>query len=86
MTGKRGRKAITHLNNQIYDHYIRYCETISSTLQIELMRENRHQLYEISSESDDYSVVTLERSERCPSSMLRKYPRHETVNFIKLNQ
>ena len=50
------------------------------------MRENRHQLYEISSESDDYSVVNRERSERCPTSILRKYLRHETVNFIKLKQ
>ena len=85
-TGQRGRKAIAHLNNQIYDRYARYCETIGSTPQIELMRENRHQLHEISSESDDYSVLNRERSKRCPTSILRKYPKHETVNFIKLKQ
>ena len=50
------------------------------------MRENRHQMNDVSSESDDYSVIKKERSERCPTAILKKYPKHETVNFIKLKQ
>ena len=84
-TGQRGRKAVVHLNNLIYDRLARYCESIGSTPSIEIMKFNRKFFAEEISDSDDNSAVA-DKLEKCPTTILRKYPKHHTVNFIKLRQ
>ena len=83
---KGGRKAVAHINSQIYEGYARYCESFGSTPQIKVMRHNSQLLQEIDSDSDDYSVTHNSRSEKCAMAILKKFSKFETVNFIKMRQ
>ena len=80
-----GRKRIAELNIEIYNRFFHYCETLNTTPLQEFQRNN-HESWINNNQSDGESQASRIIQDKCPTSALRRFRKHKTVNLIRLKQ
>ena len=81
---QHGKKQVEQINIDIYNCFFHYCELIGST-SLQEFQQNNHESW-ISNNSGGESHANHVKQDRCPTAMLRKFKRHETMNSIRLEQ
>ena len=68
----------------IYNRFFNYCESLGTTP----LREFNENIYEswINVSSDNESQISHLKTEKCPTNILKKFKKHESVNLIRLKQ
>ena len=82
---QQGRKSIAKLNTQIYNRFFHYCETLGTT-PLKEYQQNNHESWLNNNLSDGESQLSQKKQQKCPLSALKKFKKHETVNYIRLKQ
>ena len=80
---QQGRKQVEKLNTKIYNILFNYCQTLGTT-PLQEYQQNNHESWLNS--SDGESQVSHLQQEKCPTSVLKKFKKHESVNLIRLKQ
>ena len=78
------RKEIERINILIYNRFFHYCESIGTT-PLKEFNEDIHESW-ISNPSDSESQISHLKTEKCPTNVLKKFKRHESINLIRLKQ
>ena len=78
------RKEIELINILIYNRFFHYCESIGTT-PLKEFNEDIHESW-ISNPSDSESQISHLKTEKCPTNVLKKFKRHESINLIRLKQ
>ena len=68
----------------IYNRFFNYCESLGTT-PLREFNENIHESW-INVSSDNESQISHLRTEKCPTNILKKFKKHESVNLIRLKQ
>ena len=68
----------------IYNRFVHYCETLGTT-RLWKLQENVNESWRNPS-SDGESQISQLIQEKCPTTVLRKFLKHESVNLIRLKQ
>ena len=68
----------------IYNRFFYYCESLGPT-PLREFDENIHESW-INASSDTESQFSHAKTEKCPTNILRKFKKHESVNLIWLKQ
>ena len=68
----------------IYNRFVHYCETLGTT-RLRKLQENVNESWRNPS-SDGESQISQLIQEKCPTTVLRKFLKHESVNLIRLKQ
>ena len=68
----------------IYNRFFHYCESLGTT-PLREFNENIHESW-INASSDSESQISHVKTEKCPTNILRKFKKHESVNLIRLKQ
>ena len=71
------------LNIEIYNRSFKYCLTLGTT-PLQEYQQNNHESWLNS--SDGESQVSHLQKEKCPTSVIKKFKKHESVNLIRLKQ
>ena len=79
------RKRIAEINIKIYNRFFRYCETLETTPLLEY-QQNNNESWLHNNQSDGESETSHIKRDKCPTSALKKFKKHETVNLIRLKQ
>ena len=82
---QQAQKRIVELNIQIYNRFFHFCETLGTT-PLRQNQQNNHESWIVQNSSDSESQVSNVRQEKCPTNALKKFRKHETVNWIRLKQ
>ena len=69
----------------MYNNFFSYCETLGTTL-LKEFQQNNHESWIVQNPSDTESKTSNVRQEKCPTSAIKKFRKHETVNLIRLKQ
>ena len=80
-----GRKWIAELDNEIYNRFVQFCETLGTTPLWEY-QQNNNESWLHNNQSDGESEISRTKQDKCPTSALKKFKKHETVNLIRLKQ
>ena len=80
-----GRKRIAELNIEIYNCFFQFCETLGTTPLWEY-QQNNNESWLHKNQSDGESEISRTKRDKCPTSALKKFKKHETVNLIRLEQ
>ena len=80
---QEGRKQVEKLNIEIYHIFFNYSETLGTT-PLQEYQQNNHESWLNS--SDGESQVSHQQHEKCPTSVLNKFKKHQSVNLIRLKQ
>ena len=81
-----GRKRIAELNIEIYNRFFfQFCETLETTPLWEY-QQNYNESWLHNNQSDRESEISRTKQDKCPTSALKKFKKHETVNLIRLKQ
>ena len=80
-----GRKRIAELNIEIYNRFFQFCETLGTTPLWEY-QQNNNESWLHNNQSDGESEISRTKLDKCPTSALKKFEKHETVNLIRLKQ
>ena len=80
-----GRKRIAELNIEIYNRFFQFCETLGRTPLWEY-QQNYNESWLHNNQSDGESEISRTKQDKCPTSALKKFKKHETVNLIRLKQ
>ena len=78
-------KRIVELNIQMYNRFFSYCETLGTT-PLKEFHQNNHESWTGQNPSDTERRTSNVRPEKCPTSAIKKFRKHETVNLIQLKQ
>ena len=81
---QQDRKKIERINIMTYNRFFHYCESLGTTL-LKEFNENIHESW-INASSDSEGQISYLKTEKCPTNILRKFKKHESVNLIKLKQ
>ena len=68
----------------IYNRFFNYCESLGTT-PLREFNENIHESW-INVSSDNESQISHLKTEKCPTNILKKFKKHESVNLIRLKQ
>ena len=68
----------------IYNRFFHYSERLGTT-PLREFNENIHESWNNAS-SDSESQISHVKTEKCPTNILRKFKKHESVNLIRLKQ
>ena len=81
---QQGRNQVERLNIEINNQFFLYCELIVTTpLQVFLQNNNESWMSTNSVRENQTSHV---KQDRCPTTVLRKFRRHEITNLTRLKQ
>ena len=80
-----GRKRIAELNNEIYNRFFHFCETLGTTPLWEYQQKNNESWLH-NNQSDGEIETSRTKQDKCPTSALKKFEKHETINLIELKQ
>ena len=81
---QKGRKEIEKMTIMIYNRFFQYCETPGqhhSGEFIEAVHESG-----INASSDSESLASQLKQEKCPTSLLIKFRKHDSVNLYRLKK
>ena len=81
---QQDRKEIERINIMIYNRFFNYCESLGTT-PLREFNENIHESW-INVSSDNESQISHLKTEKCPTNILNKFKKHESVNLIRLKQ
>ena len=81
---QQDRKEIERINIMIYNRFFNYCESLGTT-PLREFNENIHESW-INVSSDNESQISHLKTEKCPTNILKKFKKHESVNLIRLKQ
>ena len=81
---QQDRKEIEQINIMIYNRFFNYCESLGTT-PLREFNENIHES-RINVSSDNESQISHLKTEKCPTNILKKFKKHESVNLIRLQQ
>ena len=81
---QQDRKEIERINIMIYNRFFNYCESLGTT-PLKEFNENIHESW-INVSSDNESQISHLKTEKCPTNILKKFKKHESVNLIRLKQ
>ena len=81
---QQDRKEIERIIIMIYNRFFHYCKSLGTTP----LREFNEKIHEswINASSDSESQISHVKTEICPTNILRKFKKHESVNLIRLKQ
>ena len=81
---QQDRKEIEKLNILIYNRFFYYCEKFGTT-PLRKFNENIHESW-INTSSDNESQISHIKTEKCPTNILKKFKKHESISLIRLKQ
>ena len=81
---QQDRKEIERINIMIYNRFFNYCESLGTT-PLREFNENIHESW-INLSSDNESQISHLKTEKCPTNILKKFKKHESVYLIQLKQ
>ena len=77
---QQGRKQIENINGLISDRFFHYCEAIGTTPLQEFQRNNSESWINITTGGENQTSHM--KQDKCPTTVLWKFRRHEIVNLI----
>ena len=81
---QQDRKEIEKLNILIYNRFFYHCEKLGTT-PLREFNENLHESW-INTSSDNESQISHVKTEKCPTNILKKFKKNESINLIRLKQ
>ena len=81
---QQDRKEIERINIMLYNRFFHSCKSLGTTPLREFI-ENIHESW-INASSDSESQISHIKTGKCPTNILRKLRKHESVSLIRLKQ
>ena len=75
---------IEKLNILNYNRFFHHCEKLGTT-PLREFNENIHESM-LNTSSDNESQISHIKTEKCPTNILKKFKKHESINLIRLKQ
>ena len=82
---QNGCKRIAELNIETYKRCFFYCETLETT-PLQEFQQNNNESWIHNYQSDGESQTSRIKQDKWPTSALKRFRKHETVNLIRLKQ